>query len=250
MMAVSFDGPLSSAAVPEATTDAVAVATAAAVAAAAVQIQATKTGCIDSGHKPEWDAYWATGGREYDQRGPSVALQELLEDHRWLLPRGRCLVAGCGSGHDALYLAKRGVAHVLGIDFCEPAIAKAHELLEATGGASALVGKLSFAVEDFITFKPSSRFTVAYEYGLFSAIAPSQRQQWADAYARMIVPQGSLVIVLFPLINRGQSPPYQVTMAECEQYLKPYFVLLRVDANCRCIEGQEGNELMSVWKRL
>ncbi|KAJ2332289.1 hypothetical protein GGI00_002856 [Coemansia sp. RSA 2681] len=96
--------------------------------------------------------------------------------------------------------------------------------------------------------RPLLRFTVAYE--LFSAIAPSQRQQWADAYARMIVPQGSLIVVLFPLINRGQSPPYQVTMAECEQYLKPYFVLLRVDANCRCVEGQEGNELMSVWKRL
>ncbi|KAJ2443218.1 hypothetical protein GGF42_006709 [Coemansia sp. RSA 2424] len=230
MIAISFDGPLSSAAAPEATTGAVSVAAVAAAAAAAVQIRSAKTSCIGSGHKPEWDSYWANGGREYDQRGPSVALQELLEDHRWLLPRGRCLVAGCGSGYDALYLAKRGVPHVLGIDFCEPAIARAHK--------------------DFFAFKPLLRFTVAYEYGLFSAIAPSQRQQWADAYARMIVPQGSLIVVLFPLINRGQSPPYQVTMAECEQYLKPYFVLLRVDANCRCVEGQEGNELMSVWKRL
>ncbi|KAJ2084852.1 hypothetical protein GGI01_002064, partial [Coemansia sp. RSA 376] len=123
-------------------------------------------------------------------------------------------------------------------------------LVEAAGGASALAGKLSFAVENFFTFKPLLRFTIAYEYGLFSAIAPSQRQQWADAYARMIVPQGSLIVVLFPLIHRVQSPPYQVTMAECEQYLKRYFVLLRVDPNCRCIEGQEGNELVSVWKRL
>ncbi|KAJ2894883.1 hypothetical protein GGI21_005225, partial [Coemansia aciculifera] len=120
---------------------------------------------MGSGHKPEWDAYWANGGHEYDQRGPSVALQELLEDHRWLLPRGRCLVAGCGSGYDALYLAKRGVPHVLGIDFCEPAIARAQKLLEASGGASVLPGKLTFAVEDFITFRPLLRFTVAYEYG-------------------------------------------------------------------------------------
>ncbi|KAJ2886272.1 hypothetical protein H4R27_000760 [Coemansia aciculifera] len=198
-MAVSLEGPLSSTSTPKVTTSAVAVA---AAAAAAVQIRSVQIDSKGSGHKPEWDAYWANGGREYDQRGPSVALQELLE------------------------------------------------LVEAAGGASALAGKLLFAVENFFTFKPLLRFTIAYEYGLFSAIAPSQRQQWADAYARMIVPQGSLIVVLFPLIHRGQSPPYQVTMAECEHYLKRYFVLLRVDPNCRCIEGQEGNELVSVWKRL
>ncbi|KAJ2683396.1 hypothetical protein IWW39_005529 [Coemansia spiralis] len=244
MMAVSLEGPLSSVVAPKITSSTV-VST-----VAAVQIRSAQTDRTSSGHKQEWDAYWANGGHEYDQRGPSVALQELLEVHRWLLPRGRCLVAGCGSGYDALYLAKRGLPHVLGIDFCEPAIARAHKLVEAAGGASALAGKLSFAVENFITFKPLHRFTVAYEYGLFSAIAPSQRQQWADAYARLIVPQGSLIVVLFPLIHRGPSPPYQVSMAECEQYLKRYFVLLRVDPNCRCIEGQEGNELVSVWKRL
>ncbi|KAJ2293759.1 hypothetical protein IW139_004300, partial [Coemansia sp. RSA 353] len=81
---------------------------------------------------------------------------------------------------------------------------------------------------------------------LFSAIHPSQRQQWAETYARLIVPQGTLIVLLYPLIRRGQTPPYRVTMAECEVYLKRYFVLVRVDPNCRCTEGHEGNELMSL----
>ncbi|KAJ2420038.1 hypothetical protein GGF41_004408, partial [Coemansia sp. RSA 2531] len=143
-MAVSLEGPLSSTTAPKVTTSVVAAA-----AGAVVQIRSAHIDSKGSGHKLEWDAYWANGGREYDQRGPSVALQELLEVHRWMLPRGRCLVAGCGSGYDALYLAKRGFPH----------------LVEAAGGASALAGKLSFAVENFFTFKPLLRFTIAYEYG-------------------------------------------------------------------------------------
>ncbi|KAJ1866149.1 hypothetical protein LPJ78_002066 [Coemansia sp. RSA 989] len=200
---------------------------------------------VQKDHRRDWEEYWAAGGTEHDQQGPAEALRELLEDHRWLLPRGRCLVAGCGRGHDALYLAKRG-HNCLGIDFCDAAIANAQKLLDSAG---ALPGKLTFAVQDFFTLS-SPRFTLAYEYGLFSAIHPSQRQRWAETYARLIVPQGTLIVLLYPLIRRGQSPPYRVTMAECETHLKRYFVLVRVDPNCRCIEGQEGNELLSVWKRL
>ncbi|KAJ2803597.1 hypothetical protein H4R20_002829, partial [Coemansia guatemalensis] len=77
-------------------------------------------------HNDEWEAYWAAGGIEHDQGGPSEALRELLEDHRWLLPRGRCLVAGCGRGYDALYLASRGLTCVA-IDCSESAIAQAQK---------------------------------------------------------------------------------------------------------------------------
>ncbi|KAJ2549323.1 hypothetical protein IWW35_003798 [Coemansia sp. RSA 1878] len=201
---------------------------------------------LTDGHRREWEEYWASDSEEHDQNGPAEALRQLLEDHRWLLPRGRCLVAGCGRGYDALYLAKRGHTCVA-VDFCDTAIAKAQKLLDS---ADVLPGKLTFAVQDFLTLRPPLRFTLAYEYGLFSAIHPSQRQQWAETYARLIVPQGTLIVLLYPLIRRGQTPPYRVTMAECEVYLKRYFVLVRVDPNCRCTEGHEGNELMSVWKRL
>ncbi|KAJ1995883.1 hypothetical protein EDC05_000543 [Coemansia umbellata] len=203
-------------------------------------------GCND--HKHEWTEYWENSAMKHCRSGPAVALQELLEDLRWLLPKGRCLVAGCGDGQDAVYLAKRGVTCVA-IDFCEPAIAKAQKLLlESSDTVPA--GKLTFSVQDFFTLIPPVRFTMAYECGLFSAIHPLQRQRWAETYARLIVPQGTLILLLCPLIHRSLAPPYQVTMAECERHLKRYFVLVRVDPNCKCLEGQEGNEIMSVWKRL
>ncbi|KAJ2656776.1 hypothetical protein IWW48_004854 [Coemansia sp. RSA 1200] len=199
-------------------------------------------------HKQAWVEYWEhPDADKHNQQGPSVALRELLEDLRWLLPKGRCLVAGCGNGHDAVYLAKRGVTCVA-IDFCDAAIERAQKLLASCDDLPA--GKLTFAVQDFFAFSSPVRFTMAYEYGLFSAIHPSQRQRWAEIYARLIVPQGTLIVLLYPLIHRGRTPPYRVTMADCEKYLKHHFVLVRVDPNCRCIEGDEGNELMSVWKRL
>ncbi|KAJ2217928.1 hypothetical protein EV179_000072 [Coemansia sp. RSA 487] len=194
-------------------------------------------------HKQEWTEFWEhPDADEHGQKGPSVALRELLEDLRWLLPKGRCLVAGCGNGQDAVYLAKRGIT-CIAIDFCDAAIARAQKLLESCDDLSA--GKLTLAVQDFFTLSPPVRFTTAYEYGLFSAIHPSQRQRWAATYARLIVPQGTLIVLLCPLIHRGRAPPYRVSMIECERYLKNYFVLVRVDPNCKCIDGDEGNELIT-----
>ncbi|KAJ1966238.1 hypothetical protein GGI12_000200 [Dipsacomyces acuminosporus] len=176
-----------------------------------------------------WEEYWTNGGKEYEQGEPSVALKELLEVHGWLLPRGRCLIAGCGRGHDVLYMAQRGYKST-GIDVSSTAITEAQKLLEATKD-SELIEKADFAAQDFFTFKPDVRFTTAFEYGLFSAIHPSQRQLWAETYARLIAPQGSLIVLLYPMIQRGQSPPFRVTMAECESVLKRHFMLVRVDSN-------------------
>ncbi|KAJ2162919.1 hypothetical protein GGF46_000302 [Coemansia sp. RSA 552] len=177
----------------------------------------------DTQHRRNWEKYWAAGGVEHDQGKPSIALRELLEDHRWLLPRGRCLLAGCGP------------------------IAGAQKMLETAGEQPT---RLTFAVQDFFTLRPPVRFTFAYEYGFFASIPPAQRQQWAETYARLIVPQGTLIVLLYPLVGRGGSLLQEVTMAECEEFLKRYFVLVRVDPNCQCPEGQEGHELMTVWKRL
>ncbi|KAJ2843248.1 hypothetical protein J3B02_005324, partial [Coemansia erecta] len=112
--------------------------------------------------KANWDMYWSDENVEKHPDGPSVALRELLEEHRWLLPKGRCLLAGCGNGHDAVFLAKRGVPCVA-IDFCSAAIEKAQKISEEAGISS--FGNLTFAVQDFFTFQPTMRFTVAYERG-------------------------------------------------------------------------------------
>lgn len=114
-------------------------------------------------YKRRWELYWASDDsnkQAMTQTGPSLALQELLEDHRWLLPRGRCLVSGCGSGHDALYLAQRGVLSVLGIDFCEQAIAKAQKQQQLSDYANVL-----FVADNFFFLTAATRFTVAFEFG-------------------------------------------------------------------------------------
>ncbi|KAJ1954368.1 hypothetical protein EC988_002475 [Linderina pennispora] len=202
----------------------------------------TVDGCVQ-----KWEDYWANDGMLWDQGAPCLALRELLEEHGWLIPKGRCLVAGCGRGHDVLYMAGRGI-ECTGVDICQGAIAAARKQLAAN--ETKLKAKASFITEDFLNYTTTLRFTIAFEYGLFSAIHPSQRQKWAEAYARLVSPQGMLIVLLAPLIQRGSPPPYVVTMAECERYLKKYFMLVRVDPNCKCLDGHEGNELICIWKRL
>ncbi|ORX70470.1 hypothetical protein DL89DRAFT_321958 [Linderina pennispora] len=155
----------------------------------------TVDGCVQ-----RWEDYWANDGMLWDQGAPCLALRELLEEHGWLIPKGRCLVAG---------LRPRPRRPCTGVDICQGAIAAARKQLAAN--ETKLKAKASFITEDFLNYTTTLRFTIAFEYGLFSAIHPSQRQKWAEAYARLVSPQGMLIVLLAPLIQRGSPPPYVVT---------------------------------------
>lgn len=84
---------------------------------------------------------------------------------------------------------------------------------------------------DFFKATPATvgkTFGSAFDYTMFCAIPPASRQDWADAYARLIKPGGVLVCLQFPLDSTGRSeaelvaesgPPFPVVPAQYDAVL-------------------------------
>jgi 2-polyprenyl-3-methyl-5-hydroxy-6-metoxy-1,4-benzoquinol methylase len=77
------------------------------------------------------------------------------------------LDVGCGPGHYGVELAKRGAAHVAGIDFAERMIELARYQAEAAGVSA----RCAFMAGDFNLFRPGQKFDHVIVMGFMDYIA-------------------------------------------------------------------------------
>ena len=154
-----------------------------------------------------WDGLYAEGQDGWELGGPAPALEAWLDAggtfecsaagaQKWPphspSPRttrdARVAVPGCGRGHDARLLARRGY-QVTAFDFAEAAVAAARRLAAAEG--------MDMAVEqrDVFTLAHDHReaFDGVWEYTCFCAIAPGRRAEYADVLHAILTPAGLLL---------------------------------------------------------
>jgi len=126
------------------------------------------------------------------------------------------LVPGCGTGSDALALARAG-AHVLAVDWSPVAVERLGEKL---GAAGPLAGTLEVRRCDVLT-ADLGVFDIVVEHTFLCAIDPSQMPQYAKAVSAACRPGGHLVGNLFllgesdlsgapwrSLTKEGVGPPF------------------------------------------
>ncbi|KPV76316.1 uncharacterized protein RHOBADRAFT_52341 [Rhodotorula graminis WP1] len=164
-----------------------------------------------------WDQAWKANATPWDAGDVQPAFRELL-DERWAhvgvpldsLKDGKALVAGCGRGCDAAFIAAHGI-DTLGIDLSPTAVQVARDHLAAQANAPQ---NITFEAADFFSFPlPSGQpFSFAFDYTFFCAIPPSLRAKWGERYAEVVRPGGLLVALAFPLDgDREGGPPYSVS---------------------------------------
>lgn len=148
------------------------------------------------GNVPGWDL----------GRPSSVVLRLLPIVHH---PPARVLVPGCGLGHDAAAIQKRGYS-VTALDIA-PAVAE----------RALAVNGVSVAVADFLSADFSEAgfgtFDMLCEHTLFCAIDPADRDRYVDAAARALRPGGKLFGAFVDVDNAAigrQGPPYGTNAAE------------------------------------
>ncbi|KAK4444839.1 S-adenosyl-L-methionine-dependent methyltransferase [Podospora aff. communis PSN243] len=191
------------------------------------RLQATFQAHPFSAHGAQWDQLWKESYSPWDRGGPSLALNDLLEQHPRLFPsitgrKPRALVPGCGRGHDVLLLSAFGY-DVTGLDVSETSLKEAAENERANSGQdiyavregiAAEKGKVTWMAADFFdsenpSLKPAS-FDLIYDYTFFCAVPPEGRPKWAKRMSELLNPDGGRLVCLeWPLrkpLSSGGPP--------------------------------------------
>ncbi|GAA6052418.1 hypothetical protein JCM3770_000232 [Rhodotorula araucariae] len=203
-----------------------------------------------------WDQAWKAKATPWDAGDVQPAFRELL-DERWeavgvslaSLRDGKALVAGCGRGCDAAFIAAHGI-ETLGIDLSPTAVQIARDHLAAQSNTPK---NITFEAADFFAFPlPDGKpFALAYDYTFFCALPPSWRTKWGARYAEVVRPGGILICLAFPLDgNREGGPPYSVSEAAYDVALGDNFEKIYSRHPDKMADGRErGRDKMLVFKR-
>ncbi len=150
-----------------------------------------------------WTEAWREERTPWDAGASSPALIDLVT--RGALPRGRALVAGCGSGYDVLTLAAPD-RHVVGLDLAKEAVARFERLRDEAGIPTE---QAEVRLESFFDFAPAEPFDLIWDYTFLCALDLDRREAWARKVESLLAPGGELAMLLFPVapVHAEDRPP-------------------------------------------
>ncbi|APA85826.1 methyltransferase domain-containing protein [Paraburkholderia sprentiae WSM5005] len=188
-------------------------------------------------NSPEfWDERFERRFTPWDQAGVPSAFRAFAERHR----DAAVLIPGCGSAHEAVWLARQGNP-VRAIDFSPAAVAAAREQLGAQHAS--LVEQA-----DFFTYAPPFAPAWIYERAFFCALSPTRRADYAQRMAALL-PAGGLLAGLFFIGATPKGPPFGIERGELDALLTPHFELLEDEAVDDSIAVFAGRERWLTWRR-
>ena len=136
--------------------------------------------------------FYRLGFVPWDGHPLAASLRDLVEGDN-PLPTGKALDLGCGTGDNAIYLAKHGW-QVTGVDFVAKAVDKARAKAEA--------GKIPVTFERADATRLSSEsvgsnFDLIVDNGCLHGMSPEDRDAYVREVAAVARPQARLLLVEF-----------------------------------------------------
>jgi len=130
--------------------------------------------------------YWLPRRPPWDTGVTPPELERFVASH----PPGRALDLGCGTGTNAVYLARHGW-NAVGVDFAGRAIAKARGRAREAGVSC------TFLVGDVTRLEVTGPFNLALDIGCLHSIAASGRVGYAAGLARVVRSGGTFLLYAF-----------------------------------------------------
>jgi SAM-dependent methyltransferase len=152
---------------------------------------------------------------------------------------GRALDLGCGTGTNCLYLARHGW-EATGVDFAEPAIARAREKAAVAGQLSGSTRFLRGDVTRLESLGLRGTYHLIFDLGCLHVIPPVQRPRYAAGIARLAAPGALFLLYAFGPTRIGAR---QVGLTADE--VRATFAL---GWALKCVEpGQDRGNRTSAW---
>ncbi|MGC1184925.1 MAG: class I SAM-dependent methyltransferase [Candidatus Dormiibacterota bacterium] len=145
--------------------------------------------------------FYRAGQPPWDTGVSPPELVELVEGPSALAP-GRALDLGCGTGTNAVYLARHDW-EATGVDFVPSAIARARQRAQSNGLAARFVAGDVTRLGEIGVVGP---FDLVLDIGCFHGIPEGLRSAYADQVARVTAPGATLLLFAFGRPARRWSP--------------------------------------------
>ncbi len=176
----------------------------------------------------------------WDMDGPSPVLAELLEAAAALNISlgGAIAVPGCGFGHDAAELARRGF-RVAAFDFASPAI---------EGARTRYGDSVDWRLEDWFTTKEGPYDSI-FDHTCFVAMDPERREVYLEECANRLKPSGLWLAVLFDDTKGRPGPPFQMPMAEARGLASGRFEVLHLQRAVQSHPRRAGREFLVIGQK-
>ena len=184
-----------------------------------------------------WREYWQQGNTPWNLGRPAPALAATLR--RWPV-LGRCLVPGCGHGHEASLLQDLGW-DVVGLD-CTP---------EALAAAQQRDPRPSWCRGDILNPPPGwcGSFDLVVEHTCFCALPPRCRDAYGQAVGRLLRPGGHL-LGLFWCHPRPGGPPFGAAPWQLEAcFAAARLRLVSLEPARQSVAARRGEEWLGHWWR-
>lgn len=163
------------------------------------------------------DAY--RGLPPWDIGRPQPAFEALVNDGE--IKPGKALDVGCGTGENAMLLAKSGCT-VTGIDLTEDAITKARaKAKERKITVDFIIGN----VLELNRFFVENTFDIVIDSGLFHVMTDEERPVFARQINRVLKPCGNYFMMCFSDKESGTIGPRRVSKDEIKETFSPFFRL-------------------------
>ncbi|KAJ1703755.1 hypothetical protein LUZ63_003534 [Rhynchospora breviuscula] len=190
-----------------------------------------------------WEKSWEEGITPWDLGMPTPVVVHLVQTQ--VIPKGRVLVPGCGTGHDVVALAGPE-RYVVGLDISGTAIKKAKELSASSPNRE----YFSFLAEDFFNWNPSEPFDLIFDYTFFCALEPVLRSAWAKKISEILKPEGELITLIYVITDQKEGPPFNNNVSDYEEVLSPLgFKQIYIEDNELAVKPRKGREKLVRWTR-
>lgn len=181
-----------------------------------------------------WENRYQSGQTGWDVGYPSPPLMEYVfscieKDKKILIP-------GCGYGHEAGELYRKGYTDVFVCDCSQSAIKSFCSRFPFFPGNQIHIG-------DFFELANENYFDVILEQTFFCAIEPEFRKKYFEKCFSLLNYKGKLAGVLFSVTFAEEGPPFGGTPEEYIKYISPFFwKVLRWEPCRNSIPPRKGRE--------